>query len=135
MADIGVLALQGAFARHADVLARLGRRAVFVRKPEQLAALAGLILPGGESSVQLELIARAGLEPSLREFAASGKPILGTCAGLILLARHVRNPASSSSRHPTNRTLSPRAPKSSVWSPFPARAERTRSTPWFRPSR
>jgi len=94
--DIGVLALQGAFARHADVLARLGQRAVFVRKPEQLEALAGLILPGGESSVQLDLIARAGLEPGLRAFVASGKPILGTCAGLILLARQVRDPEQNS---------------------------------------
>ena len=94
--DIGVLALQGAFERHAQVLERLGERAVFVRKPEQLDALSGLILPGGESSVQLDLIARAGLEPALRAFAKSGRPILGTCAGLILLARQVRNPEQPS---------------------------------------
>ena len=96
MSEIGVLALQGAFQRHVAALERLGLGAVLVRRPEQLARLAGLILPGGESSVQLELIARAGLEPALLAFARSGRPILGTCAGLILLAREVRSPVQRS---------------------------------------
>jgi 5'-phosphate synthase pdxT subunit len=94
--NIGVLALQGAYARHAGVLHALGHAVTLVRTPEALSGLEGLVLPGGESSVQLELIARAQLEPGLRALVASGKPVLATCAGLILLARHVENAQQSS---------------------------------------
>jgi len=93
---LGVLALQGAFARHAQAIEALGERAQLVKTPAELRDLDGLILPGGESSVQLQLIARAGLEPALLAFARAGKPMLGTCAGLILLARQVQSPAQHS---------------------------------------
>ena len=93
---IGVLALQGAYARHAQVLRGMGHALTLVRTPRDLEGLEGLVLPGGESSVQLELIARAGLEASLRALITSGKPVLATCAGLILLARRVHNPEQHS---------------------------------------
>jgi pyridoxal 5'-phosphate synthase pdxT subunit len=93
---IGVLALQGAYARHAQVLRELGHAVALVRTPRELDSLEGLVLPGGESSVQLELIARAELEAPLRALIASGIPVLATCAGLILLARHVQSPQQHS---------------------------------------
>lgn len=93
---IGVLALQGAFARHVEVLASLGHAAALVRSPSDLARVSGLVLPGGESSVQLAMIDRLGLEPALRAFFASGAPVLATCAGLVLLARRVESPSQRS---------------------------------------
>jgi 5'-phosphate synthase pdxT subunit len=93
MTAIGVLAVQGAFAKHAEVLGALGHRVVLVRSPSDLSSLDGLVLPGGESSVQLEMLARLGLEEPIRRFEG---PILATCAGLILLARVVENPAQRS---------------------------------------
>ena len=92
MSTVGVLALQGAFARHAALLESLGHRVCTVRSAEDFHGLDGLVLPGGESTVQLSLIDRLGLEAPLRELATSGRPILATCAGLILLARAVHNP-------------------------------------------
>ncbi len=90
MARIGVLAVQGAFAPHAQVLRRLGHEPVLLRAPEHLEEpLAGLVLPGGESSVQIDLVARLGLEPGIRAVLGRGAPVLATCAGLILLARDV----------------------------------------------
>jgi 5'-phosphate synthase pdxT subunit len=89
---IGVLALQGDFARHARALARCGAEAVEVRKPEQLTDLDGLIIPGGESTTLLKLMEAWGFVPALEKFHGAGKPIFGTCAGLILLAREVANP-------------------------------------------
>jgi 5'-phosphate synthase pdxT subunit len=89
---IGVLALQGDFARHARALARCGAEAVEVRKPEQLTDLDGLIIPGGESTTLLKLMEAWGFVPALEKFHGAGKPIFGTCAGLILLAREVDNP-------------------------------------------
>jgi 5'-phosphate synthase pdxT subunit len=89
---IGVLALQGDFSLHAAALARCGAEAVEVRKPEQLGGLDGLIMPGGESTTLLKLMHEWGFVPALQAFHASGKPIFGTCAGLILLAREVENP-------------------------------------------
>jgi 5'-phosphate synthase pdxT subunit len=89
---IGVLALQGDFALHVQALARCGVEAVEVRKPEQLANLDGLIIPGGESTTLLKLIDEWHFVPALGEFHAAGKPVFGTCAGLILLAREVENP-------------------------------------------
>ena len=93
---IGVLALQGAFARHAELLTELGYDVRLVREARAFSELDGLVLPGGESSVQLELCARLGLTAPLCELGRSGKPILATCAGSILIARHVERPAQRS---------------------------------------
>jgi pyridoxal 5'-phosphate synthase pdxT subunit len=81
---IGVLALQGNFREHAAMLRRLGAEAVEVRKPEQLEGLDGLVVPGGESTTFMRLMRLYGLEEAIRRF---GQPILGTCAGLIVLDR------------------------------------------------
>ncbi|NOU28974.1 MAG: pyridoxal 5'-phosphate synthase glutaminase subunit PdxT [Polyangiaceae bacterium] len=90
MARIGILAVQGAFAPHAQVLRSLGHEPVLLRAPEHLEGpLAGMVFPGGESSVQIDLVARLGLEPGIRAVLDAGVPVLATCAGLILLARDV----------------------------------------------
>jgi pyridoxal 5'-phosphate synthase pdxT subunit len=81
---IGVLALQGNFREHAAMLRRLGAEAVEVRKPEQLEGLDGLVAPGGESTTFMRLMRLYGLEEAIRRFE---QPILGTCAGLIVLDR------------------------------------------------
>jgi 5'-phosphate synthase pdxT subunit len=81
---IGVLALQGNFREHAAMLRRLGAEPVEVRKPEQLAGLDGLVVPGGESTTFMRLMRLYGLEEAIRRFE---QPILGTCAGLIVLDR------------------------------------------------
>lgn len=93
---IGVLALQGDFARHTQALARCGAEAVEVRKPEQLADVDGLIIPGGESTTLLRLMDEWGFAPAIGKFHAEGRPIFGTCAGLILLARDVERPRQPS---------------------------------------
>jgi len=93
---IGVLALQGDFAMHARALKRCGAEVVEIRKPEQLADIDGLIMPGGESTTLLKLMDLWGFVPALEKFHGSGKPIFGTCAGLILAARDVTNPAQPS---------------------------------------
>jgi 5'-phosphate synthase pdxT subunit len=84
---IGVLALQGGFAAHAEMLRSLGAEVREVRVPADLEGLDGLILPGGESTTMTLGIEREGLAEPLRELAHSGVPFLGTCAGLILLDR------------------------------------------------
>jgi 5'-phosphate synthase pdxT subunit len=84
---VGVLALQGDFAAHAKILEQLGAEAREVRVPRDLDGLDALVLPGGESTVMTLGIAREGLGDPLRELAAQGTPILGTCAGLIMLDR------------------------------------------------
>ena len=89
---IGVLALQGDFDLHLKALARCGVEAVEVRKPGQLAQVDGLIMPGGESTTLLKLMEEWGFVPALEQFHAEGRPIFGTCAGLILLARDVEGP-------------------------------------------
>jgi pyridoxal 5'-phosphate synthase pdxT subunit len=94
--NVGVLALQGDFAAHARGLARAGAEAHLVRGADELAAQDALVLPGGESTAMLHALVRDGLEPALCAFLASGKPVLGTCAGAILLAREVRGPAQRS---------------------------------------
>jgi pyridoxal 5'-phosphate synthase pdxT subunit len=83
---IGVLALQGAFAEHRAMLRKLGALAVEVRKPEQLEGLDGLIMPGGESTSMGLVAERWGLVAPLRAWVRAGKPVWGTCAGMILLA-------------------------------------------------
>ena len=89
---IGVLALQGDFARHASALARCGVAVVEVRKPEALGGVDGLIIPGGESTTLLRLMEAWGFVPALEKFHGAGQPVFGTCAGLIVLARDVENP-------------------------------------------
>jgi pyridoxal 5'-phosphate synthase pdxT subunit len=86
---IGVLALQGAFVEHEQVLARLGVASRQVRLPEHLDGVGGLIIPGGESTVIGKLMVKYGLDDAIRRFAADGGAIWGTCAGMILLAREV----------------------------------------------
>ena len=93
---IGVLALQGDFALHAKALATCGAETVEVRKPEQLADVDGLIIPGGESTTLLTLMDEWGFVPAIEKFHAAGKPIFGTCAGLIVLAREVERPSQFS---------------------------------------
>jgi 5'-phosphate synthase pdxT subunit len=84
---VGILALQGDFEAHAKILGGLGTEPVEVRVPADLEALDALIIPGGESTVMTLGIEREGLEEPLRELAASGRPVLGTCAGMIMLDR------------------------------------------------
>jgi pyridoxal 5'-phosphate synthase pdxT subunit len=92
---IGVLAIQGDYAAHAEALTEAGAEPVEVRNPEELKNIDGLILPGGESTTMLKFLERRGLFESLKEFTAS-RPVFGTCAGAILLAREVRHPPQPS---------------------------------------
>jgi len=84
---VGVLALQGGFAAHANVLRELGADVREVRTPDDLAGLDGLVMPGGESTTMTLGIEREGLAEPLRAFHDAGRPIFGTCAGLIMLDR------------------------------------------------
>jgi 5'-phosphate synthase pdxT subunit len=84
---IGVLALQGGFDAHARVLRSLGARVREVRTPRDLDGLDGLVLPGGESTTMTLGVEREGLVEPLRELIGAGTPVLGTCAGLIMLDR------------------------------------------------
>jgi len=84
---IGVLALQGAFIEHEQMLSRLGVEAVEVRLPEHLEEVDGLIIPGGESTTIGQIARRWGLLEPIRAFAQSGRPIWGTCAGMILMSK------------------------------------------------
>jgi pyridoxal 5'-phosphate synthase pdxT subunit len=84
---VGVLALQGDFEAHSKIVESLGAQAREVRTPEQLEGLDALIIPGGESTTMTLGIEREGLAEPLRAFVQSGKPTLGTCAGLIMLDR------------------------------------------------
>jgi pyridoxal 5'-phosphate synthase pdxT subunit len=93
---IGVLAIQGDFAAHARALRRIGVDVIEVRRADGLEAAVGLILPGGESTTMLKFIEEENLAASITDFARQGKPIFGTCAGAILLAREVYNPAQAS---------------------------------------
>ncbi|MFF1572187.1 pyridoxal 5'-phosphate synthase glutaminase subunit PdxT [Leifsonia sp. NPDC058292] len=83
---VGVLALQGDFREHIAVLTSLGADAVAVRRPEELARVDGLVIPGGESSVMDKLSRTFGLAEPLKDAIAGGLPVYGTCAGLIMLA-------------------------------------------------
>jgi pyridoxal 5'-phosphate synthase pdxT subunit len=89
---IGVLALQGDFALHVAALRRCGVEVAEIRKPEELGDVEALVIPGGESTTLLKLMDEWKFVPALREFHEAGKPMFGTCAGLILLARDVANP-------------------------------------------
>jgi len=93
---IGILAVQGDFEAHAAMLERLGVETAEVRTPADLDACGGLILPGGESTTQLQFLQEEGLYEAILRFAEHGGAILGTCAGAILLATEVRNPKQDS---------------------------------------
>ncbi|HKH13908.1 MAG TPA: pyridoxal 5'-phosphate synthase glutaminase subunit PdxT [Solirubrobacterales bacterium] len=84
---IGVLASQGDFAAHTEMLRSLGAEPVEVRNPDELEELDGLVIPGGESTTITKAIERDGLEPAIRAHAEDGRPILGTCAGMIVCDR------------------------------------------------
>jgi pyridoxal 5'-phosphate synthase pdxT subunit len=93
---IGILAVQGDFEAHAKMLERLGVEHTYVRRPNDIVDLAGMILPGGESTTHLKVMTEDGLFDALKQFAANGGAFFGTCAGAILLAREVRGPAQAS---------------------------------------
>ncbi len=93
---VGVLALQGGFAPHLSMLRGLGHRAEELRYAAQLPGLHGLVLPGGESSTMLKLLEREGLDGPLDRFVRGGRPVLATCAGMILAAARVEAPAQRS---------------------------------------
>ena len=86
---IGVLAVQGAFREHLDTLASIGVEGVPVRLPEDLEGVSGLILPGGESTTMRKLIDRWGLRGPILDLSATGAPLFGTCAGMIILSRQI----------------------------------------------
>lgn len=90
---VGVLALQGDFREHAQMLREVGAEPVEVRRREQLDGLDGLIIPGGESTTIGKLMVSYGLVDRVREFVRSGRPVWGTCAGMIVLAKHLGGPS------------------------------------------
>ena len=92
MPRVGILALQGDFAAHSQVLEALQVPWQLVKTPADLAQVAGLIIPGGESTTLLKLMAAVRLRPALEQFHAEGQPIFGTCAGLIVLAQETIQP-------------------------------------------
>lgn len=93
---IGVLAIQGDFAAHARALRRVGVDSIEIRRATDLGEAEGLIIPGGESTTMLKFIEDETLTEPITYFASQGKPIFGTCAGAILLAREVYNPTQAS---------------------------------------
>jgi len=93
---IGILAVQGDFAAHAARLAELGAETIEVRTIGDLGGCDGLILPGGESTTQLQFLQEEGLFDAVRKFATDGGVIFGTCAGAILMATEVKTPAQTS---------------------------------------
>jgi 5'-phosphate synthase pdxT subunit len=93
---IAVLALQGDFAAHRRRLEEMGLDSFEARKPEELAGAAGLVIPGGESTTFWKFFEADPWENAIRAFAATGRPVLGTCAGAIVLAREVTNPVQRS---------------------------------------
>jgi 5'-phosphate synthase pdxT subunit len=93
---IGILAVQGDFEAHAAMLERLGAETPEVRTPADLEGCDGLILPGGESTTQLQFLREEGLADAIEKFAKRGGAIFGTCAGAILLAEEVLNPKQES---------------------------------------
>lgn len=88
---IGVLALQGAFAEHINHLKKLNIEAIEVRTLSDLNQLDGIILPGGESTAQRNLLIKTGIFQPLQQLIKQGLPVLATCAGMILLAQHLEN--------------------------------------------
>ncbi len=93
---IGILAVQGDFEKHAQMLERIGASWKLVKRVTDLADVGGLIVPGGESTTMLKFFNEEGLGPAVRAFAPQGKPVFGTCAGAILLAKEVSHPPQES---------------------------------------
>jgi pyridoxal 5'-phosphate synthase pdxT subunit len=93
---IGILAVQGDFEAHAEMLASMGVDTVQVRTSADVEGCNGLILPGGESTTQLQFLQEEGLYETIKRFAADGHAVFGTCAGAILLATNVQNPKQDS---------------------------------------
>src|ERR1700751_812326 len=93
---IGILAIQGDYDAHAKVLDRLDAEHPFVRRPEDLAGVEGVILPGGERTTHLKVMREEGLFDALKKFATNGGAFFGTCAGAILLAKEVHGPPQDS---------------------------------------
>jgi len=87
--QIGVLALQGAFAAHSDCLTSIGVQSIEVRTPEQLSSVDALLMPGGESSTMSQLLESSGLFEPIATRITDGMPVFGTCAGMILLASEI----------------------------------------------
>ena len=87
--QVGVLALQGAFAAHSDCLTSIGVQSIEVRNPEQLSSVEALLMPGGESSTMSQLLESSGLFDPIAARIADGMPVFGTCAGMILLASEI----------------------------------------------
>ena len=87
--QVGVLALQGAFAAHSDCLTSIGVQSIEVRTPEQLSSVDALLMPGGESSTMSQLLESSGLFDPIAARIADGMPVFGTCAGMILLASEI----------------------------------------------
>ena len=95
MKKVGILALQGDFAAHEAALKRAGALPLLIREARQFADIDGLIIPGGESTTMIKLLHYDNLMEAFREFTKT-KPVFGTCAGAILLAKNVTNPAQES---------------------------------------
>ncbi|MGH9398468.1 MAG: pyridoxal 5'-phosphate synthase glutaminase subunit PdxT [Terriglobia bacterium] len=93
---IGILAIQGDFAMHARMLDHIGAPYRLVKHAHELREVTALIMPGGESTTMLKFFCAEGMGSAITEFAAQGKPIFGTCAGAILLAKEVLNPPQQS---------------------------------------
>ncbi len=89
---IGILALQGDYEAHRQILSRIGVSSALVKHPDELADLGALIIPGGESTTHLKNFSETGFDYAIIDFSKSGRMIFGTCAGAILLATDVRNP-------------------------------------------
>ena len=87
--QVGVLALQGAFAAHSDCLTSIGVQSIEVRTPEQLHSVDALLMPGGESSTMSQLLESSGLFDPISTRIADGMPVFGTCAGMILLSSEI----------------------------------------------
>jgi pyridoxal 5'-phosphate synthase pdxT subunit len=96
MMKIGILAVQGDFDAHATMLRNLGAETVEVRAVADLNGCDGIVLPGGESTTQMQFLEEGGLYDAIRRFSADRRPVFGTCAGAILLATHVKNPEQAS---------------------------------------
>ncbi len=101
---VGVLALQGDFQAHQRALTRAGAEALEVRSASDLEGVEGLVIPGGESTTMMKLLAEENLLEPLRQFGRE-HPIFGTCAGAILLASHVANPPQASVGNPPQASL------------------------------
>ena len=93
---IGILAIQGDFRAHAEMFHKLGVQTVEVRTVDDLKCCDGLVLPGGESTTQLQFLQEEGLYQAIRQYSNKGGAIFGTCAGAILLATNVKNPPQDS---------------------------------------